>query len=77
MNTNEVVYERFDMCKAEVTGRSQKGIFLTLDNGEKAFAYKYGNLISGSKVLVSVLKLAEGNLLTRVSVDSVLEYAMG
>lgn len=72
---NTAAYERFDACNAEITSRCQKGAFLLLDNGERAFAYRYANLRPGTKVLCTVLKPAHGNLLTRVSVDSVVEYA--
>ena len=31
--------ERFDSCYATVVGASQKGLFLSLENGEEAFAF--------------------------------------
>lgn len=68
------VYERFDSAFGVVTGRCGKGAFLTLDNGELAFAYKFSSLLPGTKVLCSIQKPAQGELFTRVSVDSVLFY---
>lgn len=50
----------------------RKGAFIMLENGEKAFAYKFGNLSSGTRVICSFLKPACGDLLARVSVDSVV-----
>lgn len=68
-------YERFEECIGEVTSRCQKGVFLLLDNGERAFAYQFGNLVAGTKVLCTILKPATDNLLTQVTVDSV-QYAV-
>lgn len=64
--------ERFDSCYATVTGTSRKGIFLTLENGEKAFAY-YSHLPKGTQVLVTKLKDAYDYYFTKVSVDSLVE----
>lgn len=64
--------ERFDSCFATVVGASQKGIFLSLETGEEAFAF-FGFLPKGTKVLVSKLKEAQGFYLTKVSIDSVIE----
>lgn len=74
-NNTMMPYERMDSCCGVVIRRCQKGVFLKLDNGEQAFAYRFGNLLVGTKVLCSVLKPAAGGLLTRVSIDSV-EYAV-
>mgnify|MGYP004452948183 CR=1 FL=1 len=63
-------YERFDGCRGTVTSKAGKGVFLELDNGEHAFAYKF-NLPSETKVICTVLKPAEGELFTRVSIDAV------
>ena len=52
-------YEVMDGCYGTVVGRCQKGAFVTLDNGEDAFAYKFANLWPGTKVLCTVLRLAD------------------
>lgn len=67
-------YDVLDGCYGTVVSRCQKGAYLTLDNGESAFAYKFGNLWPGTKVLCTVLKLATDDRLMRVSVDSVCYY---
>lgn len=71
---NRTVYDRFDGCYGKVTGRSRAGAFLVLDNGEVAFANKFAGLIPGTTVLCTVLKPAEKDRNTLVSIDSVLEY---
>lgn len=67
-------YEVMDGCYGTVVGRCQKGAFLTLDNGEEAFAYKFGNLWPGTKVLCTVLRLADEGRRKLVSIDSVANY---
>ena len=74
MLNNERHYEMFDGCYATVVGRCQKGVFLTLDNGEDAFAYKFCNLWPDTKVLCTVLRLAEDGRRKLVSIDSVVHY---
>lgn len=66
-----VNYERFDGCYGEVTGHCKAGAYLTLDNGQKAFAYKFANLLLGTKVLCTVMKLPTDEKLMLVSIDSV------
>ena len=68
-------YERFDSCYAVVTSRCNKGAFLRLDNGEEAFAYRFGNLFPDSEVLCTVLKPADGYKKMLVSIDSVISYS--
>ena len=72
-----VGYERLDGCYGTVTGSCRSGAFLTLDNGEDAFAYKLANLRPGSVVLCTVRRLAdkERGIKMLVSIDSVVEYA--
>lgn len=65
-------YEVLDGCYGTVVGRCRKGAFLTLDNGEDAFAYKFGNLWPGTKVLCTVLRLAHEGRRKLVSIDSVV-----
>ena len=67
----EYGYERFDGCYGEVTGRCHVGVFLKLDNGQEAFAYKFANLRPGTKVLCSVQHLPTDNKRMLVSIDSV------
>lgn len=71
MSTNYAGYERLDGCYGEVTGRCQAGVFLTLDNGQEAFAYKFSSLRPGTKVLCTVLKMPAERKQMLVSVDSV------
>ena len=68
--------EVFDGCYGTITGRCQKGAYLELDNGQKAFAYKYANLLPGTKVLCTVLKQAVDNRSMLVSIDSIASYAI-
>lgn len=69
MNT-ESGYERFDGCYGTVVGSCRSGAFLELDNGEKAFAYKFASLRPGTKVLCTVLRLADEARKMLVSIDS-------
>lgn len=68
--------ERFDSCYATVVGASQKGIFLSLENGEEAFAF-YNYLPKGTQVLVTKLRETRDHYLAKVSIDSVInDYGM-
>lgn len=67
-------YEVFDGCYGTVVGRCQKGAFVILDNGEEAFAYRFANLWPGTKVLCTVLRLADESRRKLVSIDSVTCY---
>ncbi len=73
MNKTCTGYERFDGCYGTVIDRCLKGAYLELDNGELAFAYKFGNLFPGTKVLCTVLKQAAEDRKMLVSIDSVLQ----
>lgn len=75
MNNSYVGYERFDGCYGEVTGRCNTGAYLTLDNGQEAFAYKFASLIPGTKVLCTVLKIPADGKRMLVSIDSVRDYS--
>lgn len=66
-------YERLDGCYGEVIGTCRSGAFLTLDNGEEAFAYRFASLRTGTKVLCTVRRPAKEDLRTLVTIDSV-EY---
>lgn len=68
-------YDRYDGCYGVVTGRCGKGAYLTLDNGQEAFAYRFASLLPGTKVLCTVLKLATEGKRMLVSIDSVRHYA--
>ncbi len=67
-------YERLDGCYGTVMGCCRSGAFLELDNGEKAFAYKFASLYPGTKVLCTVLRLADEARKMLVSIDSVIDY---
>lgn len=67
-------YEPFDGCFGVVTERCRAGAYLQLDDGEEAFAFRFGNLFPGTKVLCTVLKEAKEEKRMLVSIDSVLEY---
>lgn len=71
----ENILELKDSCYGEVTCRTQKGIFILLENGTECFSFTCASLASGSKVLCSVLRQPMENRKTLVSVDSVMEYA--
>lgn len=70
MKTN-VSYERFDGCYGEVTSRCKAGAYLMLDNGQRAFAYRFASLLPGTKVLCTVLKMPTDEKRMLVSIDSV------
>lgn len=67
-------YDVFDGCYATVKDRNRKGAYLILDNGEEAFAFKFANLLPGTKVLCTVQKPARDGRMKQVSIDSVREY---
>ncbi len=67
-------YEPFDGCYGVVTERCRAGAYLLLDDGEEAFAYRFGNLFPGTKVLCTVLREAKEERRMLVSIDSVLKY---
>ena len=58
MHMNDT-YDLYDAAYGVVTCCSRSGAYLTLDNGEDAFAYKAANLRPGTKVLCSVTRLAK------------------
>lgn len=64
-------YERNEACYGVVTGRNASGCYLTLDNEESAFAFRFGNLHPGTKVICTVRRQAEGYKRTLVEIDSV------
>lgn len=74
-NKKTVDYEVYESCYGYVNSRCGHGIFLELDNGQRAFAYKYWSLRSGSKVLCTILRKPTNDKLTLVGIDSVVEYA--
>lgn len=75
VNTKYVCYERFDGCYGEVTSSCRTGVYLTLDNGQGAFAYKFANLLPGTKVLCTVMKMPTEGKRMLVSIDSVKEWS--
>lgn len=68
-------YEPYDGCYGVVTDRCRTGAFLTLDNSQEAFAFKFANLVPGSKVLCTVLKPAIDEKRMLVSIDSVCGFS--
>lgn len=68
-------YEVLEGCYGKVIGTCQKGAFLTLDNGQEAFAYKFANLYPGTLVLCTVRRLADEQKRMLVSIDSVVDHA--
>lgn len=68
-------YDVFDGCFATVRERNRNGVYLELDNGQEAFAFRFANLLPGSKVLCTVLKQADENRRMLVSIDSVVRHA--
>ena len=72
MTTDRETYERFDGCYGRVTGRCLSGAYLTLENGEEAFAYNFGSLLPGTRVLCSVQRMPTEDKRMLVSIDSVV-----
>lgn len=71
LNQEQSGYDVLDGCYGTVTGCCRKGAFLQLDNGEEAFAYKFANLLAGTKVLCTVRRLADEGRRMLVTIDSV------
>lgn len=65
-------YNVRDGVRAVVTGGCSKGLFLRLENGQKAFA-SFGGLVPGTEVICTVLKKATERWRVLVAIDSVLE----
>lgn len=61
-----------DGVRAVVTGGCSKGMFLSLESGQEAFA-SFGGLVPGTEVLCTVLKKATERWRVLVAIDSVLE----
>lgn len=75
MKLENEIYEEYeirDVIRGTVTSECSKGLFLTLENGEKAYA-KFGYLPIGTKVLCSVFKKANKRLLMTVFIDSIID----
>ena len=75
-NENRNCYDVLDGCFGTVICRNRKGAYLVLDNGEQAYAHKFANLLPGTKVLCTVLKLPQQEKATLVSIDSIIQYAV-
>lgn len=71
METVDYGYERNDACYGVVTGRNASGCYLTLDNEESAFAYRFSNLNPGTKVICTVRRPADERRRMLVEIDSV------
>ena len=68
-------YEVFDGCYGTVRDRNREGVYLDLNNGQEAYAFRFVNLLLGSKVLCTVLKLPQEEKRMLVSIDSVVWHA--
>lgn len=76
MNENKNGYQIMDTCKATVDGKDSRGIYLTLDDGESAFALSYLTLKRGDTVLCSVKRPKGNKRHAFVTIDStMLTYA--
>ncbi|MBQ9082958.1 MAG: hypothetical protein IJY28_05600 [Clostridia bacterium] len=73
-NTEMHKYDVLDGCYGVVTSRSRNDVYLTLDNGEYAFAHKFGNLLPGTEVLCMVKRLATDEKRMLVCIESVTRY---
>ncbi len=71
---NGTTYKWMEGCYAEISGACYSGVFLTLDNGESAFAYGFTALRPGSRVICTVRRQARGEVRKLVTIDSVLSY---
>lgn len=69
-------YEVMDECFAVVSNRCGNGVFLTLDNGKRAFAYRFGNLFPGDRVICRIEKPAAQGKEILASISSVCGYHM-
>ncbi|MFI3228061.1 MAG: hypothetical protein R3Y09_11760 [Clostridia bacterium] len=67
-------YQRLDSCLGVVIAKTQKGVYIELDNGERAFAYDFLLLQEGQSVLCTIKKLAGDRFFSLVSIDSTLSY---
>lgn len=65
------VLEPRDRCYGVVTGGCSKGVFLTLEDGQEAFAY-FGTLPVGTWVFCNVRRLAAENRRMLVSIDGTI-----
>lgn len=74
MQKNNAVYRVWDTCTGTVEGKSRDGVYLTLDNGEEAFAFRYTGLKIGDKVFCSVKHPARDGRKMLVTIDSTLQY---
>lgn len=70
-HANDMEYEVLDECYGIAACRCGNGIFLTLDNSEKAYAYRFGNLYPGDKVICRIDKLPHEGKHMQVSISSV------
>lgn len=66
-------YNRGDCCYATVTGHNGRGSYLTLDNGQRAFAYSAGNIRVDAKVLCTVAREAVPGKNILVRLDSICD----
>lgn len=64
-----------DGVRGTVIGGCSKGIFLTLEDGQEAFA-RFGGLNPGTTVLCTVLKKATEKWKVLVSIDSIENVAI-
>ena len=67
-------YDIWDGCYGIIENCCRKGAYLVLDNGEPAFAYKFGNLRTGTKVLCTIRKQATEDRRMLVTIDAVCRY---
>ncbi|MBQ7922517.1 MAG: hypothetical protein IJ325_08070 [Clostridia bacterium] len=71
MNNYYTAYNKVgDGCCGTITGRCKNGVFMTLEDGQTAFA-RFGGLPLGTKVYCTYLKPATEKLFALVSIDSV------
>lgn len=65
-----------DECYATVGSRCGGNVFLTLDNGQKAFAYNFSSLTYGQQVICAITKPATGDHCMRAVITHVCDYNM-
>lgn len=70
----EALYGKLgDSCEGTIIAKTRYGLYLTLDNGETAYAH-FGTLLEGTKVSCSYLKPPDAwNHFALVGIDSVYE----
>jgi len=66
-----IFYNRSDSCTGTVSGKNSSGVYLTLADGQTAFAYGFTTLRPGMTVYGTVMRRPTSEKDMLVSIDSV------